>query len=123
MNREIKFRIWDKNDNKMYYFPNPKWKAIYFDGLPWSFLNQVPLEFAGLKDKTSKEIYEGDIIRFQTEDDPEDLQWEIISVEFKHGSFWVEGNFKQPLWELLVDGRVDGEIIGNIFENPELLKT
>ena len=104
---------------------------IQWDDLDMSYLlnnlafantQYVFTQFTGLKDKNNREIYEGDILRIQIEDNPEDLRWELIEVEFKSGCFWIDGGFVQPLYEITVAGLVDGEVVGNVFETPELVK-
>ena len=73
-------------------------------------------QFIGLYDKNGKEIYEGDIVRF----DYIEERKEIMSVCFDDGmfGFLIEGGF-YPLSEYLNQNL---EVIGNIYENPELLK-
>ena len=136
---EIKFKIWD-NHNKRICPINVDCYSISFHGDVWTiscgeFYDYTcypfarlddsrfkMLQYSGLKDKRGREIYESDILCVQTNDDPEDLEWEIVEVKFKNGCFWIGGNFNQPLYEITVNDKVDGEIIGNIFDSPELLK-
>jgi formylmethanofuran dehydrogenase subunit C len=94
MNREIKFRVWD--GEKMTFFP----LGISMSNLEYGKV----MQFTGVKDKNGKEIYEGDILNFDG------------LVEFKNGSFIVNG--WEPLGEMATEKQ---EIIGNIYENPELL--
>lgn len=77
------------------------------------------MQFTGLKDKNGKEIYEGDILR-DTED--------IAKVVFEKGAFIAQvktfgfgWKAYANLWEYLKDWK-DVEVIGNIYQNPELLQ-
>lgn len=116
MNREIKFRVWDKDLNIMITFPNHYYKYIYFDGKPWDNPNQNPMQFTGLKDKNDKEIYEGDILQRMVCINcwTGDTRIDIHIVEFNPytGYNLIE---KEAIFGWL------WEIKGNIFENPELL--
>lgn len=81
-------------------------------------------QFTGLYDKTRKEIYEGDIVKFRVLDDTigEDVWKEYTcEVSFYNGCFCTHGT---PLIQGKWKGHdmVNVEIIGNIHDNPELLK-
>lgn len=111
--REIKFRFYDKTDKRMKYFdsiwnmPDPSYD---FDDIQ---------QFTGLLDKNGKEIFEGDIVKIAGHTDND-------VVIFKDGAFCIEG-WTNTLAELMTDwsSNVDPElieVIGNVHENPELLK-
>lgn len=81
-------------------------------------------DWTGLKDTNNKDVYNGDIVRIQTEDNPEDLQWSLDIVHFKDGAFRLKSatSYEELLGDYLTEpGHLDLEVIGSIHENPELL--
>lgn len=117
MNREIKFRAWlvyDKkwfDGNVLYYMSNcdiPNESEVVFQ------------QYTGLKDKNGKEIYEGDVVRFIDDTTIPDIPTECITEVF----WWdvmVCFSLKNTHHELNFTTCDKMEIIGNIYENPELL--
>lgn len=105
--KEIKFRVWDKLSKKMFEWDDVKnWD---FATVEWDMYHH--LQYTSLKDKNGKEIYEGDIQDYG--------HGRILVVEFENGSFGLRmpgGNFEKT-WI----SPSHFEIIGNIYENPELL--
>jgi uncharacterized phage protein (TIGR01671 family) len=118
MNREIKFRVWWVNDGKMDSWQDMlEWSrmSVYFT--PDGEFPHVLMQFTGLKDKNWKEIYEGDVIRYHdyAGDDEEILVEDLASLFEKKGL--REGEYAED-WS-----SENLEVIGNIYENPELLET
>lgn len=124
--REIKFRAWDEKDHLMIY-PDPfsssgRWMTwegnVYRDG---KLLDWVMLQYTGLKDKNGKEIYEGDIVRIMYHYDSygrnETNELRNYQVKWwdKQGSWMMEGA-KETF-----SGATESEVIGNIYENPDLI--
>lgn len=120
--REIKFRAWDKDNKRMLEvildqswpaFDGDETKISAADCFEWPE-KYIPLQYTGLKDKHSKEIYEGDILKQQHVDSSD---FEIHVVEYEDGD-WSYTYWKQEGgWE----PNQEWEVIGNIYENPELL--
>ena len=128
MNRELKFRVWSPLNKKMFpcYSFNTILKNKFVIGYSESFdkefilddKNAIVQQWTGFVDAKGKDIYEGDIIRGKFHDTDyhghlETINSEIVWIE-KYASF----NIGIEEW------RYSGEpvtIIGNIFENSELL--
>lgn len=109
--REIKFRALVENKQTKerhweYYYTlcEPAWLDCYR-------VIVRDLEFVGLRDKNGKEMYEGDIIN-----QGEGYSYQIGKIKFGDGKFYCTVGMD---W-----GEIETtcEIIGNIYENPELLK-
>ena len=122
--REIKFRAWDKRMNVMIEeYPIPG-NYISINNLIGYFSDRyIPLQYTGLKDKNGKEIYEGDIVIYEYEKKP-------ATIKFGKGYQGEPADGMYPYWGWYVDGWLDHyafagdeiEVIGNIYENPELLE-
>jgi hypothetical protein len=118
--KEIKFKAWHKSDEKMYEvygFSKNQWfiKGKRFP-MPPGALNL--LQYTGLKDRNKLDVFEGDIVRC-TRGCPH----EVIRIKEYGGTF----SGGMPAWYL--SGIKAGyawtgqeEVIGNIFENPNLLE-
>ena len=82
----------------------------------------ILMQSTGLKDKNGKEIFEGDILACKTDDEVINLN---IFWDEEHALFMFESkkyNEQEPLAELVENNTYPFEIIGNIYENPELLE-
>ena len=143
--KEIKFRAWDKEKEMM--FPVRELRMFHEKPMVWSTTSDVgiPLQkvelmqYTGLKDKNGKEIYEGDVIIVFDEDivpvtdegqGPIEPCNHIVAVEMRNGVWGFEipasddgetGWYGLHQWieEISNEGY---EVIGNQFENPELLQ-
>lgn len=82
-------------------------------------------QYTGLTDSTGTKIYEGDIVHFVNhDDDVEEKYRRIVSaLTYDKGSFLVNfyDNFMESLYEYATDVDRTAEVIGNIYDNPELL--
>ena len=149
--REIKFRAWDKEENEMKYDNIYVWQGSLNQEITDLQSALVLLQYTGLKDKNGKEIYEGDILKntypagystyevqigiFDNHEGYEDNErgcGVYLKQIFEH--YYVEKWKEQAYDKWYGDGEekisnIFGypninklEIIGNIYENPELLR-
>lgn len=150
MSREVKFRIWDKTSNRMLYQDNferveldTKNKMVslvrsetiessyvldYEDGIEAEIM-----QYTGFKDVKGKEIYEGDILhvtkvsmcgvdKYNVAEYNTDVRWE-------DGAFVIKGDADVDCYDTWLASynnpdspQIEIEVIGKIYENPELLK-
>ena len=112
--REIKFRAWDKENKKMIQSVWVNQHAVGVDSACkeiWIDEIVVPMQYIGLKDKNGKEIYEGDILNTNNQ-----FHEQVI---YREGRWWTSLDGKT--FRIMVTDWEEIEIIGNIYENPELL--
>lgn len=141
--REIKFRAWNKLKKIMVYEDEDN-SSVYLDGWCASdvqVLNQTLnskfvkdiykfMQYTGLKDKNGKEIYEGDILEIPEWllQDNQDKCICIYAEEYQTSEIigfglYIKDGYSGE-YKILVpsDEWDEFEVIGNIYDNPELLK-
>lgn len=132
--RKIKFRAWDKEYEKMTYFDDVDYqytpplvfrldqvfkKDCNYDDYEDFEYNDVTdivevMQYTGLHDKNGKEIYEGDIVKsFFVDTD------EAGNEIYKY--YIIEVKYDEVLCSYKIDKFMNLEVIGNIYENKELL--
>jgi uncharacterized phage protein (TIGR01671 family) len=135
--REIKFRAWDKNGKK--YFSECCWLSFCPNGIRFMWIDNETdnmmvtdlkdyelMQYTGLKDKNGKEIWEGDICRV-TEEYHKDKPWVAEVAYVQSGFCFVNRKCCSHCAKLdacictLDELIADVEIIGNIYENKELI--
>lgn len=131
--REIKFRAWHKQDGYMILpehcesfdinFTPKGYDGFSFDirykgsgGVLGSHKHIELMQYTGLKDRNGKEIYEGDICKKTY-----GSSTPVFTVAYHdaRGMFIMQDGYNEPLYTV---NNSMVEIIGNIYENPELLK-
>lgn len=129
MNRTIKFRAWDKvNKTMCYEITRLDFKAglrngdnLAFDENGQQIAEFELMQFTGLLDKKSVEIYEGDIVRKYNEvDESYGYKDYIVTWNKARAAFQLEGKDNWGGY-LLYKTREKLEIIGNQIEHPHLL--
>ena len=126
--REIKFRAWVKDRKAIFevVLINYVTKKVtyllervgHLLSIRDAKFNDVELmQYTGIKDKDNKKIYEGDILF-------ESFGEKYYKVVFENGGFRAEfkGDFDEHSFDLIDVVAQGCEIVGNIYENPELME-
>ena len=133
--REIKFRAWDKTGKRMGEVNYIRYSNVQYNQVSARFKqnektvdewfnygdkdgcdNIILMQYAGLKDRKGKDIFEGDIVAEGTIN---------YVVAFYAGAWRLKQNidgdtWRKSLYRYVIDRKL--KVIGNIYENPEFLK-
>lgn len=125
--RELKFKAWDKILKYMVHSEYGYW--VSFDGVAYKESDKkhntpnieitklrdvILLQYTGLKDKNGVEIYEGDVVKIET------FNPQIYQVGFDRGGFCFYNEGDSYYHDVKYLDKCT--VIGNIFQNPELLE-
>ncbi|MDU4319773.1 MAG: YopX family protein [Clostridium sp.] len=139
--REIRFKIWDKTRNKMLtsncgaFLLTQEGNAVFHqngNNPLEALIEQIDYEvlmYTGLKDKNGTEIYEGDIVTYSVKGFKK-INKTVMTFNEEHGAylFGIYEGVKMPCGKKTRMNKYtrksvnNVEVIGNIYENPELLK-
>lgn len=124
MNREIKFRVWDIKNKEMLKVQELDFEPTFYGGRIairpdqyndyFDTEDMILMQYTGVNDRFGNEIYESDIVYVRSEDENAIIEWDEQTARFIiHFDGWI-ADFDNYYGKEL-------EIMGDIYNNPELL--
>lgn len=124
MSREIKFRVWDVENKEMLNVQELDFEPTFYGGRIairpdqyndyFDTEDMILMQYTGVNDRCGKEIYENDIVYVAGEDENATIEWDEQTARFIiHFDGWI-ADFDNYYGKEL-------EIMGDIYNNPELL--
>lgn len=118
-----KFRAWDKHSQKMFandelliwnnnVYANDSKKLTCNNLKGWSIDDEYLMQSTGLRDKNGKEIFEGDIVKSSG----------LLGTIESFKAMWICSFVKYNNYQKVGFFAQEIEVVGNIYENPELLE-
>ena len=104
-----------KNDKYLYLMDKITASSVY--GHP--IVPETLCQFTGMCDRYGREVWEGDIVRYRTTDDRYKKHPQFVNLVISYNENSASFQAGDIFWERLNPSRV--EVIGNVFDNPELL--
>jgi uncharacterized phage protein (TIGR01671 family) len=125
--REIKFRAWDSHNKEMWH--GDLFSPIWTDGTVQDCYSEY-MQYTGLKDKSGKGLYESDLIVCQSypfysegfHNYVAEIVWYDDAAMFGYEYHAISSRVRGNVVGGSLDELIGMEIIGNIYENPELLE-
>jgi uncharacterized phage protein (TIGR01671 family) len=136
-----KFRAWNKKYRRMYdvlHLHLDSYDGIWATVKGFDIIDQkdihldiqpkdcIIMQYTGMKDKNDKDIYEGDILYFENcsdggDNNSDDIRGEVI---FENSAWYIKygKNVREVIgedWDF--NPSIEGQVIGNIYKNPELI--
>jgi uncharacterized phage protein (TIGR01671 family) len=129
--RDLKFRVWitpwgnAEPTSEMVYIQDGELGSYFGNWERGGYKDAVFQQYTGLKDKTGKEIYEGDIVRYVEKMDQHGDSQVLTATVIYDNDYGAWGLGKKEVHNYFLDFTVlknTVEVLGNIFENKDLLK-